>query len=146
MAAAVPGVVSTMLIWALLATLLFNWMLSSNLRGAPEPTDVSYSYYYELVERMDRAIDEATANPYLTAAQRSLRLHLARVRKLSRTNPDRLARAAADEAATEVSLSCHQCSAPASAEPRPRTRPNGVSILVSLMRPSRAGSRPTGPR
>ncbi|MFF0904728.1 UNVERIFIED_CONTAM: GntR family transcriptional regulator [Kocuria sp. CPCC 205316] len=54
--------------------------------------------YYDLVERMDRAIDEATANPYLTAAQRSLRLHLARVRKLSRTNPDRLARAAAEHA------------------------------------------------
>lgn len=54
--------------------------------------------YYDLVERMDRAIDEATANPYLTAAQRSLRLHLARVRRLSRTNPDRLARAAAEHA------------------------------------------------
>jgi DNA-binding GntR family transcriptional regulator len=54
--------------------------------------------YYDLVERMDRAIDEATANPYLTASQRSLRLHLARVRKLSRTNPDRLARAAAEHA------------------------------------------------
>ncbi|MCM3689549.1 GntR family transcriptional regulator [Kocuria rosea] len=54
--------------------------------------------YYELVERMDRAIDDAAANPYLTAAQRSLRLHLARVRKLSRTNPARLARAAAEHA------------------------------------------------
>ncbi|GAB2600486.1 GntR family transcriptional regulator [Kocuria himachalensis] len=54
--------------------------------------------YYDLVERMDRSIDEATANPYLTAAQRSLRLHLARVRRLSRTNPDRLARAAAEHA------------------------------------------------
>ena len=54
--------------------------------------------YYDLVERMDRAIDEATANPYLTASQRSLRLHLARVRKLSRTDPDRLARAAAEHA------------------------------------------------
>ncbi|MFF0988683.1 GntR family transcriptional regulator [Kocuria nitroreducens] len=54
--------------------------------------------YYDLVERMDQAIDEATNSPYLTAAQRSLRLHLARVRKLSRTNPDRLARAAAEHA------------------------------------------------
>ncbi|MGX5359478.1 GntR family transcriptional regulator [Kocuria sp. KH4] len=56
------------------------------------------SAYYELVERMDRAVDDATANAYLTAAQRSLRLHLARVRKLSRTNPSRLARAAAEHA------------------------------------------------
>ncbi|MFI7482991.1 GntR family transcriptional regulator [Kocuria sp. M1R5S2] len=56
------------------------------------------SGYYELVERMDRAIDDASANAYLTAAQRSLRTHLARVRKLSRTNPDRLARAATEHA------------------------------------------------
>lgn len=54
--------------------------------------------YYDLVERMDRAIDEAAANPYLTAAQRPLRLHLARVRKLSRTNPGRLSRAATEHA------------------------------------------------
>ncbi|MFW6187646.1 MAG: FCD domain-containing protein, partial [Actinomycetota bacterium] len=54
--------------------------------------------YYELVERMDQAIDDAAANPYLAAAQRSLRLHLARVRKLSRTNPERLVRAAAEHA------------------------------------------------
>lgn len=60
--------------------------------------DTDRSAYYELVERMDQAIDDATVNPYLTAAQRSLRLHLARVRKLSRTNPQRLARAAAEHA------------------------------------------------
>ncbi|MGQ1837145.1 GntR family transcriptional regulator [Kocuria turfanensis] len=62
------------------------------------PSTDDRSAYYELVERMDRAVDDATANPYLTAAQRSLRLHLARVRKLSRTNPSRLARAAAEHA------------------------------------------------
>jgi DNA-binding GntR family transcriptional regulator len=62
------------------------------------PTTNDRSAYYELVEHMDRAVDDATANPYLTAAQRSLRLHLARVRKLSRTNPSRLARAAAEHA------------------------------------------------
>lgn len=60
--------------------------------------DTDRSAYYELVERMDRAVDDATVSPYLTAAQRSLRLHLARVRKLSRTNPERLARAAAEHA------------------------------------------------
>lgn len=60
--------------------------------------DTDRSAYYELVERMDQAVDDATVNPYLTAAQRSLRLHLARVRKLSRTNPQRLARAAAEHA------------------------------------------------
>ncbi|GEO96025.1 GntR family transcriptional regulator [Kocuria turfanensis] len=62
------------------------------------PSTDDRSAYYELVERMDRAVDDATANPYLTAAQRSLRLHLARVRKLSRTNPSRLALAAAEHA------------------------------------------------
>lgn len=60
--------------------------------------DTDRTNYYGLVERMDHAIDDATANAYLTAAQRSLRLHLARVRRLSRTNPARLARAAAEHA------------------------------------------------
>jgi DNA-binding GntR family transcriptional regulator len=61
-------------------------------------TGADRSGYYELVDRMDRAIDDATASPYLTIAQRSLRVHLARVRKLSRANPERLTRAAGEHA------------------------------------------------
>lgn len=71
--------------------------LAAELEAAAAP-GAERGGYYELVERMDRAIDEAAGNTYLASAQRSLRLHLARVRKLSRTNPDRLVRAAAEHA------------------------------------------------
>ncbi|MEA9986954.1 MULTISPECIES: GntR family transcriptional regulator [Subtercola] len=52
--------------------------------------------YFELVRRFDRAIDEAVQNPYLVQALANLRIHLARVRRLSHDNPDRLIRAAAE--------------------------------------------------
>lgn len=46
--------------------------------------------YYGLVARLDHAIDEAAANPYLLQAQKPIRTHLARVRRLARDNPTRL--------------------------------------------------------
>jgi DNA-binding GntR family transcriptional regulator len=58
--------------------------------------DPSHSRYYALVDDLDRAIDDAAANPYLVAALRNLRPHLARLRRVSRDDPARL-RAAADE-------------------------------------------------
>ncbi|WP_121061073.1 GntR family transcriptional regulator [Microbacterium telephonicum] len=47
--------------------------------------------YYALIARFDRALDAAVANDYLTAALRTVRTHLVRVRRLARDNPDRLA-------------------------------------------------------
>lgn len=58
--------------------------------------DPAHARYYDLVDRLDSAIDDAAANPYLVAALRNLRPHLARVRRVSRDDPDRL-RAAAQE-------------------------------------------------
>lgn len=52
--------------------------------------------YYDLVARFDEAIDDAVANAYLVAELRGLRTHLARLRRLSRDNPERLAEAAAE--------------------------------------------------
>ncbi|THJ64860.1 GntR family transcriptional regulator [Arthrobacter echini] len=46
--------------------------------------------YYALVARLDHGIDEAAANPYLLQAQKPIRTHLARIRRLARDNPDRL--------------------------------------------------------
>jgi len=54
--------------------------------------------YYELVDRLDTAVDEAVANPYLQQALRSLRLHLVRVRRMAKDNPERLLAAAAEHA------------------------------------------------
>lgn len=58
--------------------------------------DPAHARYYALVDDLDRAIDDAAANPYLVAALRNLRPHLARLRRVSRDDPDRL-RAAAQE-------------------------------------------------
>ncbi|GAB2846665.1 GntR family transcriptional regulator [Microbacterium insulae] len=46
--------------------------------------------YYRLIARFDRELDAAVANDYLTAALRTVRTHLVRVRRLARDNPERL--------------------------------------------------------
>lgn len=53
----------------------------------PEAMDA----YYRLIARFDAAVDAAVANDYLTAALRTVRTHLVRVRRLARYNPERLA-------------------------------------------------------
>jgi DNA-binding GntR family transcriptional regulator len=52
--------------------------------------------YYHLNERLDRAIEDSISSAYLVSALKGLHLHLARIRRLSRQNSDRL-RAAAVE-------------------------------------------------
>ncbi|CAH0174907.1 HTH-type transcriptional repressor RspR [Arthrobacter sp. Bi83] len=55
--------------------------------------------YYELVARLDSAIDAAISNSYLAQAMRSLRVHLVRVRRLAADDYARLTAAAAEHAA-----------------------------------------------
>ncbi|MHA7264498.1 GntR family transcriptional regulator [Arthrobacter sp. TMN-37] len=52
--------------------------------------------YYRLVADLDAAVDEAAGNPYLVQAQRQLRTHLLRTRRLARDNPHRLLASAAE--------------------------------------------------
>jgi DNA-binding GntR family transcriptional regulator len=52
--------------------------------------------YYELVARLDAAIDEAAANTYLSQALKNLRVHLVRIRRLAKDNPGRLLAAATE--------------------------------------------------
>ena len=54
--------------------------------------------YYELVAELDAAIDAAAANPYLLQAQRHLRTHLSRVRRLARDDVARLTASASEHA------------------------------------------------
>lgn len=54
--------------------------------------------YYDLVAQMDRAIDGAAGNPWLDAASSTVRMQLARVRRLSAHDPSRLAAAAREHA------------------------------------------------
>ncbi|GFZ95674.1 GntR family transcriptional regulator [Nesterenkonia alkaliphila] len=52
--------------------------------------------HYRLAARMDQEIDAAVGNPYLSTMLSGLRVHLARVRRLAKDRPDRLARSAAE--------------------------------------------------
>lgn len=52
--------------------------------------------YYDVIARFDTALDAAVANDYLSAALRTVRTHLVRVRRLARDNPDRLAASVAE--------------------------------------------------
>ena len=54
---------------------------------------------YGLSARLDAAIDEAAANPALAASARQVRLRLARVRRLAKDHPERLAEAAGEHRA-----------------------------------------------
>lgn len=63
------------------------------LAAGADPTD-----YYALTAELDRALDAACANPYLVDSLRGLRLHLARLRRLARHAPRRLADSAREHA------------------------------------------------
>lgn len=70
--------------------------------------------YYGLIARFDETLDAAVANDYLTAALRTVRTHLVRVRRLARDNPDRLAASVAEHrliasaiAARDADLAAH---------------------------------------
>lgn len=47
--------------------------------------------YYDLIAEFDSRVDDAAANTYLTAALRTVRTHLVRVRRIARDKPERLA-------------------------------------------------------
>lgn len=66
------------------------------LIGGAEP---ALQAYYDLVGRLDAAIDAAISNAYLAQAMRSLRVHLVRVRRLAADDAERLTAAAAEHAA-----------------------------------------------
>lgn len=73
--------------------------IRTRLLGAPqllELGDAGVIEYFELVDALDRAIDEAAASEYLSVALESCRLHSSRVRRLSSHNPERLREAASE--------------------------------------------------
>jgi len=76
--------------------------LQRELVHAPElinGNDPTRHDYYELVGRLDTAIDAAISNSYLAQAMRSLRVHLVRIRRLAADDAARLTAAAAEHAA-----------------------------------------------
>ncbi|WP_427017120.1 GntR family transcriptional regulator [Pseudarthrobacter sp. P1] len=60
--------------------------------------------YYELAGALDCAIDDAVGNSYLAQALKSLRVHLVRIRRLSRDNTVRLAAAAREHSTIALAI------------------------------------------
>lgn len=56
--------------------------------------EVGIRAYYQLNEKLDRAIEDSLSSPYLVSALKTLHLHLSRIRRLSRSNTSRLKAAA----------------------------------------------------
>ena len=75
--------------------------LQREFRSAHElpGTDEGLRRYYDLVQRLDDAIDEATGNAFLVSTLAGVRTHIARMRRLSHDNPDRLREAAREHLA-----------------------------------------------
>lgn len=69
-------------------------LLSSGKSGAGDTSGTDD--YYALIARLDDAIDNAIASPYLVSALRGLRGHLARARRLAHDNIERLAESVAE--------------------------------------------------
>lgn len=60
--------------------------------------------YYALVAALDRSIDRAADNEYLTTALQNLRVHLQRIRRLAQDDPDRLRQAAREHASIATAI------------------------------------------
>ncbi|MBT1002197.1 GntR family transcriptional regulator [Paenarthrobacter sp. DKR-5] len=67
-------------------------------------TDPGRHAYYDLVSRLDAAVDDAAANAYLVQALKNLRVHLVRVRRLSLDDPARLLAAATEHATIAAAI------------------------------------------
>ena len=65
---------------------------------APRPSIVTIDAYYALIRRFDTAIEAAAGNRYLAESLDTLRMHVARVRRLAGASPDRLAASAEEHA------------------------------------------------
>ncbi len=66
--------------------------------------DPNRTDYYQLVGELDTAVDAAVGNHYLKQALKNLRVHLVRVRRLSKDNPARLQDAAREHAAIALAI------------------------------------------
>ena len=77
---------------------------AAGLIVADAENDPSRAGYYALVARLDETIDSAAANTYLTQALANVRLHLARVRRLAKDNPERLLATAGEHATIAAAI------------------------------------------
>jgi DNA-binding GntR family transcriptional regulator len=65
--------------------------LADDFAGSSVTGDDGRDAYYALIARFDAELDASVGNDYLTAALRTVRTHLVRVRRMARDIPERLA-------------------------------------------------------
>jgi len=70
--------------------------LADELAAVHLEQDADRDRYYDVIGRLDRAIDAAIANDYIASALRTARAHLVRVRRMARDRPERLAASVAE--------------------------------------------------
>jgi DNA-binding GntR family transcriptional regulator len=58
--------------------------------GLIESGEQGIKLYYDLNAKFDAAVDEAVNNAYLVVALQSVRMHLSRIRRMARHDPERL--------------------------------------------------------
>lgn len=76
----------------------------SNAGALITDSDPARNQYYELAGALDAAIDAAVGNNYLAQALKSLRVHLVRIRRLSKDNTERLAEAAREHSTIALAI------------------------------------------
>lgn len=95
--------------------------------------------YFALISRFDQAIDAAVDNAYLTAALRTVRTHLVRVRRLARDKPARLIESVAEHRVIAAALAARDGDLAAHAT-HVHLHNALTSILESLQTPDNEGS------
>lgn len=78
--------------------------LAKRFRAAEATAATAPLRYYDLAGELDVRLDEAVDNPYLAHALRTLRVHLARVRRLSQDHPERLVASTREHAAIAAAI------------------------------------------
>lgn len=88
--------------------------LAAGFAAATVDDAASRDAYYDLIARLDEALDEAIRNDYITAALRTVRTHLVRVRRMAQDKPERLTASIAEHrliaeaiAAGDADLAAH---------------------------------------
>lgn len=95
--------------------------------------------YYRLIARFDETLDDAVANDYLTAALRTVRNHLVRVRRLARDNRDRLTASVAEHRLIASAIARGDADLAAHA-----THVHLHNALTNILESLDAASRPSG--
>ncbi len=111
--------------------------------AAAHPADDADAYY-AVIARFDAELDASVANDYLTAALRTVRTHLVRVRRLALDHPERLVASVAEHRLIASAIA--DGDAELAAHSTHVHLHNALESILSSMTAAGVSSRPFGPR